>query len=279
MTGPLISTEAANTTEILEPLRKSVKFSIFNPIVSMRLKVHQRPIARCLTELGFAHEPTGGLFILDLLTKTTVDIWVQEFGEEERHNVEYFEKGGSSFELASQESDYERFLTILQESQRHQGYQPVSQQFLSSLRANFGEKFKVALVTSKNQTVAALGFFCDTSNSMVHWVYVGYSRVRNSRSFKPPLTVVFAGWNLVTWASQNGFRYVDFGPTNPDPADPRHRIKKKFGGEWIERYAFSVPIQSRLALPTYMKSRSFARSIISVVPGFRRKTRIAPKTA
>jgi serine/alanine adding enzyme len=277
MAGPLISTETTNVAEVIEPLRRSVKFSIFNPVVAMTLKVHQQPIVTCLDKLGFAREATGGLFILDLLSKTTADIWVQEFGKEERYNVEYFEKGGSSFELASQESDYERFLSILHESQRHQGYDPLPRQFLSSLRSNFGDKFRVALIASRNETVAAVGFFCDTSNSVVHWVYVGYSRVRSSRSFKPPLTVVFAGWNLVNWASKNGFRYFDFGPTDPNPSDPRHQVKKKFGAEWTDRYVFTMPIQSRLALPAYMKSRSIVRSIIGVVPGFRKMTRIAPK--
>jgi hypothetical protein len=260
MTGPLISTETEQMAEILELLPKSVKFSITYPITSMMLRVHQQPIARYLIDQGFEYE-ISGLFILDLLKKKPSDIWVEEFGDEERSDVEYFEKGGWSFQLASQESDYNRFLSILHDSQRHQGYDPLSEQFLSSLRSNFGDRFKVALVTSGNESVASLGFFCDTNNSILHWVYVGYSRVRSKRSYRPPLTVVFAGWTVVNWAWQNGFRYVDFGPTSPDPANPRHRVKKKYGGDWIERYEINVPIQSKLALPIYMKSRSLAKSL------------------
>jgi hypothetical protein len=263
MTGPLISTEATNAKEILETLTRSVKFSIFDPIVSMMLRVHQQPIASFLVDQGFPYE-VSGLFILDLQRKTTADIWVEEFQEEERSDVEYFEKGGSSFELGHQESDYDRFLTILHESQRHQGYDPLSEHFLSSLRSNFGEKFKIAMVSSRNDTVASLGFLCDTSNSTIHWVYVGYSRVKSKRSYRPPLTYVFAGWMLVNWAAKNGFRYVDFGPTSPDPANPRHRMKKKFGGEWINRYEIRVPIRGGFTFPIYMKSRSLARSIINI---------------
>jgi hypothetical protein len=263
MTGPLISTEATNTKEILESLTRSVKFSIFDPIVSMMLRVHQPLIAGCLIDMGFTYE-VSGLFILDFLKKKPADVWEQVFGKDERNELRYYERGGSSLELARGESDYESFLAILHDSQRHQGYGLLTREFLSSLRSNFGENFRVASIIVKNERVASVGFFCDTSNSIVHWVYVGYSRTRNSRSSN-----FFAGWRVMNWAWENGFRYVDFGPTSPDPTNPRHRVKKKYGGDWVERYEVRVPVQSRFALPIYVRSRSLARSVINVMQGSR----------
>ena len=265
MTGPLIGAEAGNTAELLESLRRSVKFSALNPLVSMKLRVHQEPVARCLVGLGFECERDSGLFVLDLLKKTPADILGQEFRKHERGDIRYYEEGGSSFELASQESDYNAFLSMQQESMRRQGYLPLSPELLSSLRSNFGEGFKVASVVSGNERIAALGFFCDPTNSMVNLMFVGYSRARNSKS-----SYFFAFWKLVNWASETGFRYLDFGLTSPDPADPRHRVKRKFGGEWVERYAVSMPIQSRFVLPIYRRSRSFAGSVKRAMPGFGR---------
>jgi lipid II:glycine glycyltransferase (peptidoglycan interpeptide bridge formation enzyme) len=55
-----------------------------------------------------------------------------------------------------------------------------------------------------------------------------------------------ADWIIVKWAHGNGFRFVNFGDTSSDETNKIHQTKKAFGGEFIPRYRFSIPLRPRV---------------------------------
>jgi hypothetical protein len=237
MSGPLVGSQVANVQEILGLLRKSVKFSIHNPVVCMQLKVHQQPIIRSLIDLGFRHQITEGLFILDLSGKKPADIWSQNFQKHDRQAVKYYERDGSGFGFAQQESDYADYLSLHQESiLRRKERQLIPPEFLSKMRADLRDQLKVVLVTFESDVIAGLSMICDPRISTVHLAIIGYSRARNIHS-----PVVYMDWKIVNWALENGYRYVNFGPTSSSPTNPIHRLKLRFGGRFVPRHEFILP--------------------------------------
>ena len=54
--------------------------------------------------------------------------------------------------------------------------------------------------------------------------------------------VIYLNWRALKWAAENGFRYVNFGLTKSASSSAVHRTKKKFGGEFVPSYKFTLPI-------------------------------------
>ncbi|MGA2682173.1 MAG: GNAT family N-acetyltransferase [Candidatus Bathyarchaeia archaeon] len=253
--GPIISRQITNMSQILESLPKSVKFSILNPVVSMVLRVHQQSIVNCLVHSGFNYRVEAGDFILDLSEKPPEYLWNKVLPKDERKEIRYFERCGFSLDSASRESDYADFFNLYQESMCRQGYDANSYGFFKNLRSNLDEQFRVLLLTSENNVIAGFGMLCDTKNSEARHSYVGYSPNTSGRSFMP-----YVYWKIINWASQNGFKYVNFGRTSPDPTDRIHRIKQKFGGEFVPEYKFVLPVNSKAISFARLVLRRFQRS-------------------
>lgn len=41
-------------------------------------------------------------------------------------------------------------------------------------------------------------------------------------------------WKLIEFASSEGYRFIDFGPTSLNPLDSHYKFKSKFGGRLIK---------------------------------------------
>jgi hypothetical protein len=252
MGGPIIDYKTANVSTTMESLPKSVKFSISNPILSMVLRVHDPLIVKSLRGLGFGCDADTGLFILDLLEKAPQDIWNQGFHKHERQAVKFYEESDASFGLARHESEYTDFWSLYQESLQRKEAHPMSPDFLTALRLNFGEQFQVAVACFEGKTVAAQSLICDPRNSMIHFAMAGYSRSKNIHS-----PAVYLNWKTIAWASENAFRYINFGPASSDPKDLIHKFKSKFCGKPIIRYKFTLPTT---AIP-YLVARRISRAL------------------
>jgi hypothetical protein len=242
--GPLLVDEIAGTPEAINLLRKAVKFSILQPIIYMRLRTHDELIARNLMKLGCKSTQGDGLFILDLHQKTRDDIWNQGFEKHDRQAVKFYETAGSSFEFAQTEEDYLEYLALHEESVARADKPPlISSSFLRAMRLNLGDRLKVALIRRDDRVIAGFSIISDPTNSIIHLAIIGYSRAKNIHS-----PVVYIDWKAVNWAASNGFRYVNFGPTNSNPSNPIYRTKEKFGGRFVPRYDFELPT-SAIMLP------------------------------
>ena len=251
--GPVVGLQVPNVREIMKSLRSAVKFSVFNPVVSMKIRVQDSPVIQTLIDLGFRHEQARGQFILDLHDKSPQDIWDGLFKKHDRQAVKYYEGRGSSFGFARNEQDYADFLALHEESVARTKDRPLnSPELLSSMRANLGKRLEIALVRLEDAVMAGFSMTCDSYLSTVYLSTLGYSRVKNIHS-----PIIYVNWKALNWASENGFRYVNFGTTVADPANPIYKMKQRFGGRFVPVYQFTLPISG---LP-YSLASSFNRAI------------------
>jgi hypothetical protein len=207
----------------------------------MLLKVLDQRIAQSLIGLGFRYRPHHGLFILDIHKKTKQEIWVKVFHKHDRQAVKFYDQAQSSFGFVENEHYFNDFLSLHRESMNRKGYRVRVQDLASRIRSNFGMQFRVAHVSRDNKMIAAQSLLCDLKNSTVHFAPSGYSRTKNIHS-----SMTYMNWKIIEWASEAGYRYVNFGPALQDPSNPVYRSKEKFGGEFVQGYRFTLPIPSRL---------------------------------
>ena len=259
--GPLIDNQQqTNAPEILDHLHKSIKFSILNPVISIILRVNQQLIVNSLAELKFNYQIEAGDFVLNLDKTSPEQIWNKVLPANERKEIRYFERIGLSLHVAESQKDLDDFLGVYFESMKRQNYKPISTQFFQNMQKYLDKQFKVFLIFSKNEVVGGFGLLCDFNRSEVRHSYVGYTLVNTGRSFMP-----YIYWKIVNWASENGFRTLNFGRTSPNPLDPIHRMKGKFGAEFFPEYKFVLPVDSTFV--------SFVRSINRL---FQARSRVSP---
>jgi lipid II:glycine glycyltransferase (peptidoglycan interpeptide bridge formation enzyme) len=252
--GPVMDVQQS-ISDIIEPLRKSVSFSILNPVVSLQFRVHQKSMIEPLLAMGLRHDASQGLFVLDLTTKTREQIWNEEFKKHDRQAVKYYEDRASVFSFAKDEGDFVKYQALHQETMSRTGEPSRSLEYLLSMHKNFGERFKIALVVFEHKLVAGFAMICDARSSTVYLgLNVGYSKTKNIHS-----PIVYMNWKIVNWASDNGFRFVNFGRTDASSKDPVHKLKQKFASEFVPVYRF--------VLPTSNSPYSIARSIKRLIPG------------
>jgi lipid II:glycine glycyltransferase (peptidoglycan interpeptide bridge formation enzyme) len=205
----------------------------------------------CLIHSGYNYRVEAGDVILDLAERRPEHIWNRFLPKDERGDIRYYDGCGVSLDFARRESDYADFFNLYQESMQRQGYTSISHDFFKNLRLNLGDQFRVILFTSENNVIAGNAILCDTKMSVVRLSLVGYRPLKSTKSFMP-----YIFWRIVNWASENGFKYLNFGRSSPDPTDHIRRGKQHFGGEFVPEYKFVLPVNS--------KEISFARSVLRV---------------
>jgi len=242
MAGPVISNRAPAASQIITSLRKSVNQSLFNPVVYMRVKVHHEPIVRSMITLGFNYELKDEFLILDLHEKKPEDIWEHGFRKHDRQAIKYYESQGSRFGLATRETEFRDFLSLLPRNYIGRIH---SADFFSRMRLNMGERLCVATVTSEGKAITGISMLCDPPNSTIHLTTIRYAPTKNIHS-----PVTYLNWKVVNWAAEHGFRYVNFGDYTiakcADPTHPFHRLKERFEAASIPRYLFTLPVASVL---------------------------------
>jgi Acetyltransferase (GNAT) domain len=262
--GPVIDTQLGNASEIIGSLQKSVSFTIRNPAVSLQFRIHKPSMIQPLLDTGLRYETSQGLFVLDLTSKTRGYTWNEEFDKHDRQAVKYYEDRASVFSFARDEEDFMEYQTLHQETMSRSGESSRSLEYISSLRLNFGERFKIALVTLEDRLIAGFMMLCDPKISTVHLgLNIGYSKIKNMHS-----PMVYTNWKIVNWASEEGFRTVNFGRTATNSKDPVHKLKQKFASEFIPVYRVTVPtarIPYSAVKSIDRKIRGMGRSLVSRV--------------
>jgi hypothetical protein len=247
--GPVVSSKLSEIPEVIKSLQKSIKFSIINPIISLQLRIHEQQMAQILTSMRFRHDTGQGLSVLNLASRTQQDIWKDGFEKHDRQAVKFYEDHVSSFTFAKSDSDFVDYVALHQETMHRMGESSRSLDYISSMRLNFGGQFKIALVAFENRLIAGFSMICDSKSSTVYLgLNIGYSRTKNMHS-----PIIFMNWKVVNWASENGFKFVNFGVSGSSSNDPVYKIKQKFGAEFVPTNRFIIPISN---MPN-----SFARRI------------------
>jgi hypothetical protein len=254
MGGPVISSQAmSNSSKILSSLPRSAKFSLLNPVVDMKIRIHQQPITQLMIALGFYHENTDGLFILDLHEKTPEHIWKNGFKKHDRQAVQFYNQRGAEFVFVDDEAGYVRFSTLKNGSGWHNNDTAA---FLSKMKANLGDRLRIASVIFENKITAGNTILCDCPNSIVQLGMFRYSVLKNIHS-----PVTYVNWKTINWAYEHGFRYVNFGPyqvdRSSDPSDSFYKLKERFELTFVPRYKFYLPVPNTVL--------SIARKIRGIV--------------
>jgi CelD/BcsL family acetyltransferase involved in cellulose biosynthesis len=235
--GPIVESKLVDPSEAIKMLQKSVKFTMRNPVVSLQLRVHQQPLVQTLAGMGYHDDHSQGLFVLDLESKSLVDIWSKGFEKHDRQAVKFYEGHGSTMTFASNEDDLLNYVSLHQETMRRVGELPKTMEHFIRMQSHLDERLKIALVTYDNKLIAGFTMICDAKSSTVYLgLNIGYSKMKNMHS-----PMIFINWRLVNWASENGFRFVNFGRTDANSNDPIHRIKQRFSSEFVPVHRFVLP--------------------------------------
>jgi len=263
--GPIISSLATNTSQIIASLARSVKFSLFNPVVAMEIRTHQQPIVQSMIALGFKCKAIArGILILDLHDKTPEFIWNKGFQKHDRQAIKYYEQRGAEFGYAGREDDYSAYLALERPSGIHYTINFQEEGYLNRIRSNMGDNLKLALIFLGGKAAGGFLVMCDNgTNSTVHVMAIRYSTLKNIHSL-----VTYLNWKTINWANENGFRYVNFGsyPVDKcsDPAHPFYKLKERFALTLVPEYDF--------ILPTVSTPYSIAREINQAVREVRNLT-------
>jgi len=242
--GPLLSGQA-DASAIIGALPKSVKFSLLNPVVVMKIKTHLEQAIKPMQALGYPYDASRGLYILDLNEGTLNDVWNDGFKKHDRQAVKYYEQR-STFGFTRK---YDDFLGLSKPTQKYQFefIDPMRVSFIEKMKAVLGDFLEVALVTGPDGDALA-GFFMllDPPGSPtrgVHLLTIRHAAPRNMHS-----VVTFVNWKATSWAHQNGYSYVDFGSypidKSSDPMHPWGALKMKFKIRVVPRFKFTIPTSS-----------------------------------
>jgi hypothetical protein len=241
--GPLVGHLAGDPSQVIASLPKSVKFSLFNPVVAMYIKAHQPQVIEPMIALGYRYATTHGLFILDLRSASPDHIWNNGFNKHDRQAVKYYD-ARAKFEFAKSENDY---LALEKPNWRHFKGRLFHADFISKMRTVLGDRIQVGLVTdSDDKALSGLLMLFDPPESPgpgLHLLAVRHSARRNIHS-----PVTFINWKVVNWANEHGYRYIDFGSFSKapsiEPAHPFYKLKKRFEITYVPRYLFTLPTSS-----------------------------------
>jgi hypothetical protein len=243
--------------EAAQALQLYLKPSITRLVSSMELLTWQTRVIECFTRLRFPHRKIGSYFLTDLEKTPPDKIWAEEFGKHDRQDVKYFDGLGASFRLSTTEEEFARFHELHDSSMLREGYSSMTEEFLAVVRRHLGDKLQLAMSVKSEELVAGQLLILDRINQTVYIDRVAYSRSRNIHS-----SVVSLWFKICIWAKENGFRYINFGGARTDEA---YKLKRKFGGEYLETYVFHVPSKSKLhsTAAGILKTTKRLRNVVS----------------
>lgn len=256
--GPVVRRGMGNARQVMSSLRKAVRFSPFNPVVAMQLRVHRQDIVRPLMESGYPYNMTHGLFIIDLHATPLEHIWMDGFNKHDRQAVKYYGQQGTEFGLAKSEGDYTEYAAFPKGSSifsRIRVYPRERAEFISRMRVHAGGRLRVALASKGGEAIAGVSMLCEPENSTLHFAITRYIRENNTHS-----RVTYLYWNAINWASEQGFRYVDLGaysiPKSSIPTHPFYRLRERFEAVILPRHEFILPTSNSVYTIASMISRA-----------------------
>jgi len=232
---------------------------------SLDIMTSQKRVIESLLLLGFRNWKAHGDFITDLSKTPTSNIWSDAFNKHDRQDIKYFDGLGASFRLSSEGGEFNEFLKLHESTMLREGYRPMKADFLALMRRHLGEKLQLAVSDRSGELVAAQLLILDRPSQTVYIDKIGYTRLRNIHS-----SVVFLWFKICAWAEKNGFRYVNLGGARSDEA---LRLKRKFGGDFVEYHVFVIPSGSKLYPVTagLLKGARKLREVVSRRQSYRRQ--------
>jgi len=238
--GPVFDESRDNYDGLLVSLMQSLRNSLSMTVLSVSLRTTNKTVADVLIARGYRWSTVSGDFLLDMEKTPPDEIWEKVFRKRERYKIRSLDSKGVLSEVSNAQDSFSPFFQLYEETMRKKSYQIKDHLFFDKLLEGFGNDFKIASVSVNKELVAVTAFLCNQKTRTVHISYVGYKELHGlSPSF-------YADWIVVKWANGNGFRFVNFGDTSSDETNKIHQAKEAFGGEFIPRYRFSIPLRPRM---------------------------------
>lgn len=239
--GPVVGDHCDDPSRAMATLPRSVRFSLSNPVVAMRVRTHQGRVIGLLEGLRFEHRQTTELFLLDLSQSKPERIWNESFNKHDRQAVKHYEER-AEFRFVGDPREY---LALARPDWRY--YDGAERGFIPKIMENLGDRASLALAVDATGTPLA-GFLMlfdpqSEPDRTVHLLAVRYSTEDNIHS-----PVTYLNWMAVNWAREKGFHYVDFGSyprtRSSNPSDPFCKLKLRFGIRPVPRCEFILPVSS-----------------------------------
>ena len=240
LSGPVFLEGANDGDSLIGSMIESLPRSFNKLVASVRLRVTDPILAEGLIHDGDNYSKGSGYFHLDLDRVTPETIWNQVFRRDERKKIRQLDQMNAETRLCSSPEDVLRFYELYGQTMEQRGYKTHPESFFWDIYKSFRDESKFLFVILDGKPVAVMSFILDRSLRSIHLQYVGYRMIRNrSPNF-------YAYWSAINWASKNGFRFVNFGNGSSDPRSSNFRFKQQFGGDFVTRYTFTMPVHRNL---------------------------------
>lgn len=128
-------------------------------------------------------------------------------------------KDGLTFTMGSQDK-IDDFYSIFCSNMRHLGSPVHSRKWINSVIDSFGENARIGVVYLGDHPVGAGIILCFRETVSIPWA----STLHEYNSLSPNMLLY---WGFLEYASDNGFRYFDFGRSTP--GEGTYRFKEQWG--------------------------------------------------
>ena len=157
--------------------------------------------------------------------------------------IRYYEGLSAKFSLRNDEQTVSEFANFHLKTMRRKGFHCATESFLMKVRKRLGDNFQIASTIIADRIIASTATLLDEPNNIVFISHVAYDRSENSKS-----ALLHNWWQIVNWAASKNHQYINFGNGSSNKENPNYRFKKQFGGEFITKYIFSLPISQLYSL-------------------------------
>jgi predicted N-acyltransferase len=245
LSGPILAgDESEHTEEAMNALLSWIPNSL--RLAGLHIRTTDKQIAEHLGHLGYKIHDGTGFFLVDLDKKPLDSIWRRAFKKDQRREIRYFDKRNMTSRVGSEENELHAFYKLYKESMLRHGYGIAPLSFFVSVRNNFPESFKIFLIQTDEGAVATT-LLLDEEKKTIHLPFVGYEQPKSNRSL-----MLYCWWKVLTWAGENGYRFVNMGNGSSRPTQKTYLFKKQFGGDFIIRYWVMIYTSPLLRLARWL---------------------------
>jgi serine/alanine adding enzyme len=231
-------------TEYEQTLGKKVIYSQIRP-------VGESPMPGVMQRLGFSLQPH--LDIVNNLTGGT-ETMLSAIHKERRRNIGRAKTKGVTVRLTENESEIVEATLLILKLYKRIGLPSPPQQFLYAGKKYLGDALKVFVAEYEGKIVGSRMVLC--YRDVIYDWYAGSDPDYHNKYINDLLP-----WEVMLWASQNGFRIFDFGGAgNPDEKYGVRDFKMRYGGRLIENSRF-ISVHKPLLMFTGEKGIKVYRAI------------------
>ncbi|MCW4003669.1 MAG: GNAT family N-acetyltransferase [Candidatus Bathyarchaeota archaeon] len=181
-------------------------------------------------------DSSRGVMFLDLKVRSSDIIWKEIFSGKQRYEIKRFERNGFCIREASTKSDLREFYRLYLDNMRHlDSYGNPYSFFRNIWDLLFPKNFNMLLL-EKGKCLGGLAQF-----KYEKGIYGGYVAIDRQWNWGRYSMMPYMIWKLISWAEENGFRYISLGSTPSQNANAYHIQKSNFGAAFLQQEKVTIP--------------------------------------